>query len=231
MEKKYQIVLMILLFIFLTFISFLFSPFFHIRDFVFHSRTEMNKDELRSNINKFYGKNLLFLNEEELKKVLLKHNLISSVQIEKSFPSTVHVVIEERKAVAWLENNEQKLIFSAYGIILIEKDLTAEVNLPELEGFAYYFDNHKILLPHLIDDFLNIFNNLEADYLKKIKKVIYQNNVYKLYLREGGGVNLGRNEKLEEKFAILNSILNNNQEAEIDYINLQVTKHPVIKLK
>ncbi|RAK07404.1 cell division protein FtsQ [Halanaerobium saccharolyticum] len=231
MEKKYQIVLMLLFFIFLTFLSFLFSPFFHVRDFVFHSRTEMNKNELRSNITKFYGNNLLFLNEEELKNDLLKHNLISSVQIEKSFPSTVHVVIEARKAVAWLKNNEQKLMFSADGIILREEDLAAEINLPQLEGFAYYFDNHKILLPPVTDDILNIFNNLDPTYLKKIKKVIYQDNVYKLYLEEGGGVNLGRNENLEEKFAILNSILNNNQEAEIDYINLQVTKHPVIKLK
>jgi len=191
----------------------------------------MNKNELRTNINKFYGDNLLFLNKEELKSVLLKHDLISSVQIEKAFPSTVHVVIEERKAVAWLENNGQKLMFSADGIILAEKDLTVEVNLPQLEGFPYYFDNHKILLPLVTDDILNVFNNLEPAYLKKIKKVIYQNNVYKLYLREGGGVNLGRNEKLEEKFAILNSILDNNQEAEIDYINLQVTRHPVIKFK
>ena len=67
MEKKYQIVLSILFFIFLTFLSFLFSPFFHIRDFVFHSRNEINKNELRFNINKFYGDNLLFLNENELK--------------------------------------------------------------------------------------------------------------------------------------------------------------------
>ncbi|MFN2339826.1 MAG: cell division protein FtsQ/DivIB [Halanaerobium sp.] len=231
MEKKYQIVLMLLLFIFLTFVSFLFSPFFHVRDFVFHSRTEMNKNELRTNINKFYGDNLLFLNEAELKKNLLKHNLISSVQIEKSFPSKVHVIIEERNAVAWLENNDQKLLFSADGIILAEKDLKAEVNLPELEDFAYYFEKEKIILPLLTEDILNIFNNLETDLLKSIKKLVYQDNAYKLYLREGAGVNLGRNEKLEEKFAILKSILNNNQEAEIDYINLQVTKHPVIKLK
>jgi cell division protein FtsQ len=106
-----------------------------------------------------------------------------------------------------------------------------EVNLPELEDFAYYFKKDRIVLPLWTDDILNIFNNLETDILKSIKKVIYQDNVYKLYLREGGGVNLGRNEKLEEKFAILKSILDNNQEAEIDYVNLQVTKHPVIKLK
>lgn len=231
MEKKYQIVIMILLFIFLTFISFLFSPFFHLRDFVFHSRNDFNKNELRRNISQFYGDNLLFLNEEELKNNILKHNLISSVQIEKSFPSTVHVVVEERKAVAWVKNNDQKLIFSADGIILGEKKLESELKLPQIEGFAYYFNDDKIKLPLPSEDILNVFNDLEAEFLAKIKKASYQDNTFKLYLVDGGGVNLGRNDNLEEKFAILNSILNNNQDAEIDYINLQVSKHPVIKFK
>jgi len=231
MEKKYQIVLMILFFIFLTFISFLFSPFFHIRDFIFHSRNEINKNELRANINKFYGKNLLFLNENELKKSLLEHNLISSVQIEKSFPSAIHVVIEERRAVAWLKNNNKKLIFSADGIILDEKKLDNDLQVPHFEGFPYYFKEEKIVLPIITDEILKVLNDLEDDYLSKIKKVILQNDIYKLYLDSGEGVNFGRNANLEEKFAILNSILKNNQDAKIDYINLQVIKHPVIKFK
>lgn len=231
MEKKYQIVLMMLFFVFLTFISFLFSPFFHIREFVFHSRSEINKNELRANINKFYGSNLLFLAEADLKNSLLRHNLISSVQIEKSFPSTVHVVIEERRAVAWLKNNNKKLIFSADGIVLGEKELKSQLNLPQLADFDYYFQGEKIVLPIITDELLKVLNNLEDGYLAKIKKIIFKNNIYKLYLKSGGGVNLGRNENLEEKFAILSSILKNNQDAKIDYINLQVVKHPVIKSK
>lgn len=231
MEKKYQVVLLILFFILLTFISFLFSPFFDVRDFVFHSRSEFNKNELRTNINKFYGKNLLFLNEDELKNSLLNHDLISSVQVEKSFPSTIHVVIEERKAVAWLKNNDQKLIFSADGIILGEVDLKEELAVPQFENFPYYFSSNKLEFPHFTDDIIKVLNELEPNFLEKINKVNYQDDIYKLYLKKGGGVNLGRNNDLEEKFAILDSILNNNQEGEIDYINLQVSKHPVIKLK
>jgi cell division protein FtsQ len=222
---------MILFFIFLTFISFLFSPFFHIRDFIFHSRNEINKNELRANINQFYGDNLLFLNEDDLKKSLLKHNLISSVQIEKAFPSTIHVVIEERRAVAWLKNNNKKLIFSSDGIILGEKKLENDLQLPQFDGFPYCFNREKITFPVLTSEMLKVLHNLEDEFLAEIKKIIYQNNVYKLYLKTGAGVNLGRNENLEQKFAILNSILKNNQDDQIDYINLQVIKHPVIKFK
>lgn len=231
MEKKYQFLFMILLFIFLTFLSFLFSPFFHIRNFVFHSRNNFNKASLRTNINQFYGKNLLFLDEKEIKNKLLEHNLISAVEIEKSFPSTVHIIIETRKAVGWIENNKQKIIFSADGIIIEQKKIETDLDLPEIEGFAYYFEGNKIKFPLASQDILNVLNELEAGFLAKMKKITYQNNVFKLYLSNGRGVNLGQGNKLEEKFAILNSILKKHQENQIDYINLQVTKHPVIKLK
>lgn len=231
MEKKYQFIFMIILFIFLTFLSFLFSPFFHVRNFIFHSRNNFNKSSLRKSINQFYGNNLLFLDENELRTKLLEHNLISEIKIEKAFPSTVHIIIETRKEVAWIENNGQKFIFSADGIIIDQKENDANLNLPKLEGFAYYFEDDKIKLPLVSQEILNVLNKLEAEFLAKMKKITYQNNVFKLYLSNGSGVNLGQGTKLEEKFAILNSILRKQEENEIDYINLQVIKHPVIKLK
>lgn len=231
MEKKFKIVLLILLFILLTFLSFLFSPLFNIREFIVHSRIEINNNDIRKNVNKFYGKNLLFLNEKSLKMNLLKHKLISAVEIEKAYPSVVHIIIEVRKAVAVIENNEKNLVFSADGNILDEYDLEMELPLPRLEGFPYYFVDNKIYLPELTDDIIQVLHNLSPDYLAQIKKIIYKNEAYKLYLKNGGGVNLGRNEDLTEKFAILNSIITKNQDSKIDYINLQITEQPVIKFK
>ena len=233
MEKKYQILLLILLFISLSFLSFLFSPFFNIRDFVIHSRSKINEDSLITNLNQFYGRNMLFIDEKELKNELLKHNLISSIELEKAFPSTIHIIIEERRAVAWIKNNDKKLIFSADGIILNEEKLDKNISLPKIEGYAYLFENGKIRFPGSLDKLLSVLSNLETSFLAKIEKISYQDNVYKLYLSAGGGVNLGRANNLEEKFALLNSILikNQSEKLEIDYINLQVTKHPVIKLK
>lgn len=231
MEKKYQIILLIIFFTFLVFVSFLFSPFFHIRDFVFHSKNELNKNELRSTVNKYYGSNLLFLNKDDLKKELLNYNLISEIQIERSFPSTLHVIIEERNAVAWLENNNKKLIFSADGIVIAERSMEMELNLPEFEGFSYYFKDQKINLPVFTEDIFEVLSSLENNFLAQIEKVIYQNNTYKLYLKEGFGVNLGENKNLEEKFAILKSVIESHNRDKIDYINLQVIKHPVIKFK
>ncbi|MFP4199408.1 MAG: cell division protein FtsQ/DivIB, partial [Halanaerobium sp.] len=77
----------------------------------------------------------------------------------------------------------------------------------------------------------DVLNDLEADFLSKINKISFKDDIFRLHLEEGGDVNLGRNSSLEDKFAILNSILENNKEEEIDYINLQVIKHPVIKFK
>lgn len=231
MEKKIQFLFLILLFLILTFVSFLFSPFFHLREYVVHSRNEIDQAEIRSNIARFYGENLLFLDEAELKSELLEHNLISAVRTEKSFPSTVHIVIEARTAVGWLENNDKRLVFSADGILLAEKEIEENLKLPEFEDFAYYFREDRIILPLFTEDILQVLNSLDQKFLARIEKIIYREKLFKLYLRGGGGVNLGKNKNLEDKFAILKSILAQNKEEKIDYINLQVIKHPVIKVK
>lgn len=231
MEKKIQLLFLILLFLILTFISFLFSPFFHLREFVVHSRNEIDQAEIRNNITQFYGENLLFLDEDELKSKLLEHNLISAVRTEKSFPSTIHIVVEARTAVGWIENNNKKLIFSADGILLAEKEIAENINLPEFENFAYYFREDKIVLPFFTEDILQVLNSLDQKFLARIEKIIYREKLFKLYLRAGGGVNLGKNKNLENKFAILKSILAQNKDQKIDYINLQVIKHPAIKVK
>ena len=41
-----------------------------------------------------------------------------------------------------------------------EKKLDSELNLPQLEGFAYYFKDDKIKLPLPSEDILNVFNDL-----------------------------------------------------------------------
>jgi cell division protein FtsQ len=233
MEKKYQLILLFFLFVILASLSFILSPFFHIREFAIHSRSEINKNSLRSYLNEFYGENILFIKESDLEKKLLDHRLVSSITIEKSYPSKIHVIIEERKAAAWINNNDQKLLFSADGIILDQIESEKEINFPQIEGFEYLFLDNKVIFPTAADRLLTILNKFEIDFIKKIKKISFQDNVLKLYLENNSGVNLGEINNLEDKFTLLNSIMIKleNENKEYDYINLKVPKHPVIKLK
>jgi cell division protein FtsQ len=233
MKRKYQLILLFFLFIILASLSFILSPFFHIREFAIHSRNQIDKASLRAYLNEFYGENILFVKENDLENKLLEHRLVSSISIEKSYPSKIHIIIEERKAAAWINNNNKKLLFSADGIILEQIDLEKEIDFPEIEGFEYLFSKNKLVLPDEANKLLTNLNKFELDFIKKIKKISFSNNVLKLYLKNNSQVNLGEANDLEDKFTLLNSIIIKleKEKQEYEYVNLKVPKHPVIKLK
>lgn len=233
MERKYQLILLFFLFIILASLSFILSPFFHIREFAIHSRNQINKDSLRGYLNEFYGENILFVKDDDLENKLLEHRLVSSISIEKSYPSKIHVIVEERKAAVWINNDDKKLLVSADGIILEQIDMEEEIDFPEIEGFEYLFSKDKIILPDEANKLLRNLNKFESDFIKKIKKISFSDNTLKLNLKNNSEVNLGEVKNLEDKFTLLNSIIIKLEEEdrEYEYINLKVPKHPVIKFK
>ncbi|MCC3144750.1 cell division protein FtsQ/DivIB [Halanaerobium sp. Z-7514] len=233
MDKKYQIIILAFLFIILASLSFVFSPFFNIREFAIHSRIEIDRTSLRPYLNEFYGENIIFIDKEDLAESLLEHRFISSFEIEKTYPSKIHIIIQERRPTAWLKNNGKKVIFSADGIILEETDLEREVFLPQIEGFAYLFSEQKLLFPQPKKDLLNVLTRLDDQYLKRIKRINSSDQRLTLYLEAETTVNFGLPERLEEKFSLLRSILNKleEEEAEADYIDLRVINHPVIQYR
>jgi len=232
MRRKYQYILIFFLFIILASLSFIISPFFDLREFAVHSRSKIDKNSLRPYLEDFYGRNILFLKKSDLEESLHRHKLISSFHIEKSYPSKIHIIIEEREAAAWIDNSK-KIVFSADGIILQQLEKTEEIDVPQIVGFDYLFFENRLLFPEEMDKLLNILSKFKDHFLNKIIKITYDDNILKLYLKNDLAVNLGGAVNLEEKFALLNSILikleEGNQEGE--YINLKVVKHPVVKLR
>ncbi|SFL28572.1 cell division protein FtsQ/DivIB [Halanaerobium salsuginis] len=234
MDKRYTVILLIIFFLLLVSLSFSFSPFFKIREFTIHSRNKIDQNSLRSYLTEFYGKNILFFNTDKLEAKLQQHNLISAVEVKKSYPSEIHIIIEERRPTAWIKNNGQQLIFSADGIILKEVSADQRPAIPQITGFPYLFSGQKINFPVEMKALLDIMSKFSTGFLAQIARINRQEDgIYKLYLTTGGGVNLGSSDQLEEKFAFLNSILKDiaKDQEKVDYINLQVIKHPVIKFK
>ncbi|ADQ15027.1 cell division protein FtsQ/DivIB [Halanaerobium hydrogeniformans] len=233
MEKKYQIIILAFLFIIIASLSFVYSPFFNIREFAIHSRIEIDKTSLRPYLNEFYGENIIFINKEDLEESLLEHRYISSFEIEKTYPSKIHIIIQERRPTAWLKNNDHKVVFSADGIILDEIELEKELFLPEIEGFAYLFSDQRLLFPQEKKDLLNVLNKLDEQYLKRIEKINFSDQRLTLFLDDEITVDFGSAERLEERFSLLRSILNKleEEEREAEYINLRVINHPVIQYK
>ncbi len=234
MNKKFLAVLLIIFFLITVSISFLFSPFFKVREFSIHSRQKIDKKALQRALLELYDYNILLINKDIIKSKLERFSFISSIEIKKTLPSEVHIIIEERSPIAWIDNEQSRIIFSADGIILDEVTDDRKIDLPELTGVAYKFDNNKLQFPDYTDVLFSALLKIDRNLLHKINKILYTDSgIYKLYLDISTGVNLGNKNNMEKKFNILSSILQKveSENRKVDYIDLKVVKHPVIKLK
>tara|TARA_X000000950_G_scaffold265680_1_gene340217 strand:- start:604 stop:1260 length:657 start_codon:yes stop_codon:yes gene_type:complete len=117
-----------------------------------------NKD-IKNLLIPFYNKNLISLDNNEVKKALMQNSLIQSFNIKKKYPSTLKIKIFEKKPIAVLFNKKNKFYLS-------EKiDLIEFKNLPNYQTLPYVLANK--------DDFKIFYNNL--------KKINFPLNIVKKY--------------------------------------------------
>ena len=110
----------------------------------------LKEKDVKNLLIPFYNKNLIFLDNNKVKKVLMQNSFIESFIINKKYPSTLKIKIFEKKPIAILLNKKDKFYLS-------EKiDLIKFKNLPNYQNLPYVLGNK--------DDFKIFYNNL-----KKIK--------------------------------------------------------------
>ena len=103
--------------------------------------------DIKNLLVSFYNKNLIFLDNNEVKKALMQNSLIESFNIKKKYPSTLKVKIFEKKPIAVLFNKKNKFYLS-------EKiDLIEFKKLPNYQTLPYILGNK--------DDFKIFYNNLK----------------------------------------------------------------------
>ena len=106
----------------------------------------LKDNDIKNLLISFYNKNLVFLNNNEVKKALMQNSLIESFIIKKKYPNTLKVKIFEKKPIAILFDKKNKFYLS-------EKiDLIEFKNLPNYQNLPYVLGNK--------DDFKVFYKNL-----------------------------------------------------------------------
>ncbi|MDC3042197.1 cell division protein FtsQ/DivIB [Candidatus Pelagibacter sp.] len=108
--------------------------------------------DLLKNIEKLNLKNIFFLNENEINKVIQSNTLVENFKIFKSYPSTLYIEIEKTNFLAKINNNNQIYIVGSNGKLtennLSKKDLPfifGNPNIQEFLDFKDSIDNSNIL--------------------------------------------------------------------------------------
>ena len=127
----------------------------------------------------FYNKNLIFLDNNKVKKALLQNSFIESFKIKKKYPNTLKIEIYEKKPIAVLFNKKNKFYLS-------EKiDLIEFKNLPNYRTLPYVLGNK--------DDFKIFYKNLKKinfplDIIKKYS--LYKTNRWDLETKDNQVIRL-----------------------------------------
>ena len=147
---KQRIVISFLLFILVTTINskqnFIISKF-DLKKITIENNLLLSDKDIKDLLSSVYNENLLFLDNDKIKKALMQNSFIESFNIKKKYPSTLKIKIIEKKPIAILFNQKKKFYLS-------EKiDLIEFNNLPKYQNLPYVFGNR--------DDFEIFYNNLK----------------------------------------------------------------------
>ena len=146
--KKRLVIALFLLILFTTINSkqrFIASQF-DLKTIEIENNLLLKDNDIKNLLISFYNKNLVFLNNNEVKKALMQNSLIESFNIKKKYPNTLKVKIFEKKPIAVLLDKKNKFYLS-------EKiDLIEFRNLPNYQTLPYVLGNK--------DDFKIFYDNL-----------------------------------------------------------------------
>ncbi len=110
---KKRIVISFFLFILLTTINskqnFIISKF-DLKKITIENNLLLSDKDIKDLLSSAYNENLLFLDNDKIKKALMQNSFIESFNIKKKYPSTLKIKIIEKKPIAILLNQKKKIL-------------------------------------------------------------------------------------------------------------------------
>ena len=164
MRTLYRIILLFLIFVFLS----TFNPkksdifpsqniFFQIKNIEIINNNLINQDVINKKVSQIYGKNILFLKKTDIEDFLKKIDFLEKIEVRKKYPDTLIIKIYETTPVAVIFKKKKRyLLDSSSNLIIIEEDDFKD-NFPNVYG-----KNAEIY-------FINFFNQLKKITFQLIK--------------------------------------------------------------
>ena len=178
--------------------------------------SERKNLEILDNLNNLLYKSIFVINEEEIIKILEKHNIIQEFNIKKIYPSTLNIEIKPTKFIARVFNNGQYLV-GANGKLIEDK-------------------NNNELLPYIFGE----FNSLDfLSFKQNIEKSIFSfSNLKTLYFFPSGRWDILTNndilirlpqEHIVTSLNLSKKLIDNGNFKDNKSIDLRVRNHLVTK--
>ena len=170
MKKLYRIILLLLIFSFLT----TYSPkeinvlpnksfFFKIENIEIINNYLISANTIDEKMNKIYGKNILFIKRKDIQSLLSSIDFLKKIEVRKKYPDTIIIKVYETKPVAILYKKDQKYLLDSSSNLIPFNTNDLLKKLPSVFGEGAE------------KNFINFFKKLEKNNFatKRIKNFYY----------------------------------------------------------
>jgi len=146
LKKLFSLFLIFSLVCLFTALIFIFSNFFKIQKIIIYTQ----KTSPPLNLSSLYHQSIIFLNEKNEEKNLIKINpYLKAVSIKKKLPSTLILIPQFYQPVARLKSGDKYIILSDDGRILA-KEKNKESSLPSI-NFYQNFNSYQLSVGDYLD--------------------------------------------------------------------------------
>ena len=218
-NKKIKILFYIFAFIFLSTISFfertkIFANkvFFQLDKIEIYGHEKIDHVTIQRKLHELIGQNLLLMNPQDIEAILDNNKLIREYTIQKKYPNTININLEEVNFVANLFKDKQKYFLADNDNLILFKDYMIDQDLPNIYGknAEYYFNDFQKLLK---------LNNFHLDLISSY--YFFQINRWDLLLNSKKIIKFPSKD-LEEAIKIANKLLKNKDFNKYSVIDLRI---------
>ncbi len=170
---------------------------------------EKNNQKLVESLHFLKIKNLLFLNETEIIRVINSNSLVEEFTVFKNYPTTINIDIIETKFLAQIMKSGNIFLLGSNG--KLTKTLELRTDIPFI--FGNFKNDYFFNLKKAIED-----TSFEYNQIKKL--YYFKSGRWDIETKNGLLIKLPKNE-IKKSFKRLINILNQNQDVNLRQIDLR----------
>ena len=126
MKKSINVLILLCLLAGMMFFGkrFIDTDYFKVQEVLVEGQSKLLKQDIVTQLEQMKGKNIVYLNTDEIENHIKKDVRVKKVSVKKLFPSKIKVVLEEREPYVYIKKGDETLLadkdLKIYGDILEE---------------------------------------------------------------------------------------------------------------
>ena len=135
MKKSVKVLILLFLLAGMMFFGkrFIDTDYFKIQEVLIEGQSKLLKQDIATQLEHMKGKNIVYLNTNEIENLIKTDVRVKKVSVRKLFPSKIEVILEEREPYAYVKKGDKTLLadkdLNIYGDILEDPSK----NIPVIE--------------------------------------------------------------------------------------------------